>query len=79
MKKFIKEHKKELAISAGIATVGLVFVLGVIVGQAKGEADLVEALIHNERYDDNNWPVYTSLDKRLGGLLFKIKAECIGD
>jgi len=77
MKKFIKEHKKELAIAAGFVTVG--FVLGMIIGQHKGEDDLVEGLIHKERCGNNNWPVYTSSDKRLGGLLFEIKAECIGD
>ena len=77
MKKFIKEHKKELAIAAGFVTVG--FVLGMIIGQAKEEADLVEGLIHKEVCGNNDWPVYTSLDKRLGGFLFEIKAECIGD
>ncbi len=80
-KKGIKDKKKKRIIMGSLAVAGFAFgcLVGAKYGAKKGEDQFIESLIHNYESGKNACPVYSSSDKKLGDLMYEIKAECIGD
>lgn len=77
MKQFIKKHKKEIVIAGIFTTLGLA--AGIAIGCKKGEDDYIEGLIHKSMCDPRfvEWPIYTSSDRKLSGLMFEVSAVSI--
>lgn len=84
----MKKETKEKLINLGIKVlpcaacgvfVGLVGVVSYRIGLDRGQDRLIEELIHNCEYGENDNPVYMSSDPELGHLMYELSAECIGD
>lgn len=72
--------KKKILIGVGIGiTSAAIFTAGCIFGKRI----FIEKLINKDMTNTNalniEWPVFKSMNKKNGNLIFEIKAECIGD
>ena len=74
------EKKKKILIGVGIGvTCAAIFAAGCIVGKRIFIEKLISKDMANVNVNDIRWPVVNSMNKKNGGLIFEIKAECIGD
>ena len=74
------EKKKKILIGVGIGIAGAaIFAAGCIVGKRIFIEKLISKDMTNVNVNDILWPALKSVNKKNGGLIFEIKAECIGD
>ena len=74
------EKKKKILIGVGIGIASAaIFTAGCIVGKRIFIEKLINKDMTTVNANDIQWPAVKSMNKKNGGLIFEIKAECIGD
>ena len=73
-----KKKKILIGVGIGVATAAI-FTAGCIVGKRIFIEKLINLDMTSIDVKDIDWPVFRSVNKKNGYLMFEIKAECIGD